>query len=1065
MRFGVLGPLTVWAADGTVVPVPEKKVRTLLAILLLGPGRVVSADRLIDGIWGTQVPARPDGALQTLVSRLRRALGAAGSGLVVRRANGYLLDIAADAVDAGRFLTAVEAARQAGEPRQRVAGFVDALAQWRGDAFADIADEPLALSTVTRLNEQRLLVLEELADTRLLLGEYGALAAELPDLVEQHPLRERLRATQMRALHGAGRVAEALAVFRDVRRRLDTELGLEPGPALTELHEQILRADPAALPAAPIPAEITPRTNLPAPTTDLIGRRSDLAHVRALLSTERLVTLAGPGGVGKTRLAVAAASETSHDYAHGVRLVELGGHTVANEEIDGLADIVAAALGIRDDALIPDRPALSSQDRMVQALRDRELLIVLDNCEHVIGAVAALVRLLLDRAPTVRVLATSREPLGIAGESLWQVQPLDVPAPGASLEAVLRSGAVRLFAERAAAAVPGFVLDADNAAAVATVCRRMDGLPLALELASTRVRVLGPERLAERLDDRFGLLTGGRRDAPPRQQTLRAVIDWSWELLTAAEQTVLRRLAIHADGCTLDAAEQLCAGAGVSSVEVLDLLARLVDRSLVVVTHDGEPRYRLLESIGAYGIERLRGYPAAEPYRTEYDRLRYAHAAHYTDFAEQAATHLRGPRQRYWLDRLDAESANLRRALDTATDSGDATLAQRLTLALTWYWFLRGRLGEARRSITRALAVPEPAAAADSPRARLAVWRAAMALLAGEGAASTDAGTPLRLFDALAPDERAGPGWFLGYAVTMFGVMDDAVQIIDRVLDEIPAGDDSWTTAAAHTVRAIQRYSRGELDAARIDAEQAMILFGDEHWGRLQATAVLGRLHEIRGEYGEAEARYRAGVRIAEDLGLWTEAAAHWSQLGRIALLRQDFDCADELHERARRLAAAHGDRPALETAEVGLAMSARRRGDLDTADELLRPWLDWNLGFDAANGAALILAELGFIAELRGDAATALALHERGRAAAERTGDPRAVALALEGLAGAHTAAGALEPAARLLDTATRMRASVGAALPPGERGDVDRIVARLRSELGDTDIGFDADSIGGSS
>ncbi|GEM30976.1 SARP family transcriptional regulator [Nocardia neocaledoniensis NBRC 108232] len=1048
MRFGVLGPLTVWAADGTVVPVPEKKVRTLLAILLLDPGRVVSADRLIDGIWGTQVPAHPDGALQTLVSRLRRALGAVGSDMVVHRATGYLLDIAVDAVDSGSFLTAVEAARRADDPRQRVAGFADALAQWRGEAFADIADEPLALPTVTRLNDQHLLVQEEMAETRLLLGEYGALAAALPGLVEQHPLRERLRATQMRALHGAGRVAEALAVFRDVRHRLDTELGLEPGPALAELHEQILRADPAALPAARTPAEAAPRTNLPAPTTDLIGRRSDLAHVRALLSTERLVTLTGPGGVGKTRLALAAAAETSRGNTHGIWLVELGGHTVANEEVDGLADIVAAALGLRDDAPTPYRPAASSRDRMVRALRDRELLIVLDNCEHVIGAVAALVRLLLDRAPSVRVLATSREPLGIAGESLWQVPPLAVPAADAPLEAVLRSDAVRLFAERAAATAPGFVLDAGNAAAVATVCRRMDGLPLALELASTRVRVLGPARLAERLDDRFGLLTGGRRDAPARQQTLRAMIDWSWELLTAAEQAVLRRLAIHADGCTLDAAEQLCAGAGVSSGEVLDLLARLVDRSLVAVTHDGEPRYRLLESVGAYGIEQLRRYPAAQPYQTEYERLRYAHAAHYTDFAEQAAAHLRGPRQRHWLDRLDAESANLRRALDTAIDSGDATLAQRLALALTWYWFLRGRLGEARRSITRALAVPEPTAAPDSPRARLAVWRAAMGLLAGEGAGTAvEAGTAVRLFDELAPDERAGPGWFLGYAVTMFGVMDDAVQIIDRVLHEIPAGDDNWTTAAARTVRAIQRCSRGELDAARADAEHALTLFGDEYWGRLQATAVLGRLHEIRGEYGEAEARYRAGVKIAEELRLWAEAAEHWSQLGRIALLRQDFDCADELHERARRLAATHSDRPALETAEVGLAMSARRRGDLDTAEELLRPWLDWNLGFDAANGAALILAELGFIAELRGDAGAALALHERGRAAAERTGDPRAIALALEGLAGAHAAAGSPELSARLLDTATRMRASVGAALPPGERGDVDRIAGRLRS------------------
>ncbi|NEW57048.1 AfsR/SARP family transcriptional regulator [Nocardia cyriacigeorgica] len=1060
MRFGVLGPLTVWAEDGAVVAVPEKKVRALLAMLLLDRGRVVSADRLIDGIWGESAPVRPAGALQTLVSRLRRALSEAGSNAVVYRAMGYVLDVPAESVDEATFAALVEQARQTGDPRKRAAWFTEALGHWRGDPFADFADELFAQPAVARLTEQRLLVVEELAETRLLMGEYGPVAAELTDLAERHPLRERLRGAQMRALYGAGRLDEALAVFHDVRRLLDAELGLEPGATLTELHQQILRADPAALPAEPAvgsDSSARPPSNLPAPLTDLIGRESSLRQVLELLDQERLVTLTGPGGVGKTRLAVAAASESAQSYPHGVWLVELGGivlPSVTSAAVDSLADIVAAALGIRDNAPPARRGSRSAQYRLADALQDCTTLIVLDNCEHVIGGAALLVRQIVRRAPSVRVLATSREPLDIEGERLWQVPPLDLPGPAATFDEIVASGAVRLFAARAAAAAPGFTLGADNAAAVATVCRRMDGLPLALELASTRVRALGPARLAERLDDRFGLLTGGRRDAPPRQQTLRAMIDWSWELLTAAEQVVLRRLSIHADGCTLDAAETLCAAAGVKSEEVLDLLARLVDRSLLVVVHDDdEPRYRLLESISAYCAERLRASTGQVP--AEFEQLRLAHAGYYADLAERAYAHLRGPRQRYWMSRLDAESANLRRALDTATTTGDALLAQRIALALTWYWFLRGRLGEARRSIADVLAVVDDEHRTVSARARLSSWRAAMTLLAGDGAESLrEDGAFLRLVEEIrGPGERAVVGWFLGYAVTMFGAMEAGVQIIDRALDELRELDDGWGIAAALTVRAIQRLSRGDLDTAWTAAEQSLALFGEigEQWGRLQATGVLATLLEIRGDYPEAEARHRDGLRIAEDLGLWSEAASRWAQLGRIALLRHDYPLADELHDRARQLAVAHADRPAMEIAEVGLAMSARRQGKFETAQTLLRRWLDWNLGFDAANGAALILAELGFAAEQCGDVEGALELHRQGMAAAERTGDPRAIALANEGLAGAHSLAGAPVLAARLLGSAARTRAAIGATLPPAELGDVERVAERVRSMLGE--------------
>ncbi|MFE6779274.1 BTAD domain-containing putative transcriptional regulator [Streptomyces sp. NPDC057702] len=1285
MRFGVLGPLAVWSADGDAVAVPDAKVRLLLADLLVEPGRVVSTDRLAEDLWGQGQPARPGNALHTLVSRLRKALAVAGGrDLVVRRAPGYLLRAGRDAVDAERFTYLAGRARRTTDPRERAARLAEALAQWRGPAFADFADEPFARAAADRLAERRLLAWEEFAAARLELGDHGPLAGDLRELVERHPLRERLREAQMRALYGAGRPTEALDVYQDVRRRLTEELGLEPGPALVALHRDILRHSPTAArapqpatvpptprptrpgseatppttepptpgspplvsrtPPAGVPARVTDvtapttgppgpyattpeppaphpapraadpashvegtsppvprpapnaehptphtapsaaylsasrdahregswrRAPLPVPATELIGRERSVTEVSALFDRARLVTLTGPGGVGKTRLAWEVARELGESFGDGACLVELSGlvpaprpraaggepagpglvgapawpgvpgstraagpnrladtadtadtadpawpgartHWAPAETwaADGPAQLVAASLGVRDDAWPgpwSEPGAGSLAEKLAEALRGRHLLLVLDNCEHVIDAVARLAQSLLRAAPGVRVLATSREPLGVAGEHLWQVPPLTVPAPGATPAEVLRSSAVRLFAARAAAAAPGYVVTERDAAAVATICRRVDGIPLALELASTRVRVLGAARLAERLDDRFGLLTGGRRDAPARQRTLRAVIDWSWELLTSAEQTVLRRLAIHSDGCALDAAEALCPGGGVKSAEVVGLLARLVDRSLVVVvdTPDG-PRYRLLESVAAYGHERMRAtapttptrgvtptpdgpapatpHPASAPHAvpaaSEYEQARVAHARYYTRLAERANGPLRGGDQQHWLRRLDAEAGNVRAALETARVTGDGRLARRLVRALAWYWFLRGRFSEARRSMAEALAVPDapapdshhgvragadPAARsgsepADEGRAAVAAWHAGMTLLCGDRAGlHADTPSPLRLHEAVHdPRERAEAGWFLGYTATLFGAMADGEELVRRALEGFRAAGDRWGVAAALSVRGVQRCARGELAASRSDGETSRELFravGDG-WGQLQAAGVLGRLAEIEGDYRAAEAGHREALAIAEDLSLWTELSTRWSELGRIALLVGADARADALHERGRQVALAHGDRRAQEFAEVGLALGARRQGRLDVAEAYLRTWLEWNRQLAAANGSALILAELGFLAELRGDVQAASDLHLAGLAAARDTGDPRALALALEGLAGVRHLAGQPERAASLLGTAARARAAVGAPLPPAESGDVSRITAAVRQTLGETDF-----------
>ncbi|NBE49921.1 BTAD domain-containing putative transcriptional regulator [Streptomyces boluensis] len=1061
MRFGVLGPLAVWSAEGELVAVPESKVRSLLAALLTSPGQAVSADRLVDELWGGAPPGNPSGALQTLVSRLRRVLArAGGQDLVVRRALGYVLDVRDEAVDAGRFGALTARARGIGDARERAATLADALALWRGPAFADFADEPFAHAAVARLEEQRLLALEEQAEARLELGDHSPLAGELREWTERHPLRERLRAARMRALYGAGRASEALDSFQELRRRLDEELGLEPAPELVALQQEILQQDPGlrSAPAQPV-AAARPRTNLPTPVTGLIGRADSVDEVRALVEAGRLVTLTGPGGVGKTRLAVEVATRLSESYEDGVWLVELAAQAVAaGSGGDELAEVVAATLGVRDDTgpgPLPGGRPRTLLDRLTDALRGRRLLLVLDNCEHVIEAAAQLAQAVLRDAPGVRILATSQEPLDLAGERLWPVPPLDLPGSAAGAGELRRSSAVQLFLDRAAATSPDFALTDDNARAVASICRRLDGIPLALELASTRVRVLGVAELAERLGDRFRLLTGGHRGAPARQQTLRAMIDWSWELLTSAEQLVLRRLAVHADGCTLPAAEAVCAGDGVKPAEVLDLLTRLVDRSLVLVSHEGDgPRYRLLESVAAYCQERLRD--------SEFDRVRRAHARHYADFAERADSFLRGSDQEQWLRRLDAETANVRGALDSAAADGDGVLMRRLVHAMVWYWYLRGRLTEATRWLGVAVGLPgrpapDDAAAEDTAEdlSGTAAWRTGMSLLTGspEGDARHGRDILASYEDIRDPHERTRAGWFLGHAVTRFGDRAVGEELMDRVLAASRALDDRWGIAAGLSTRGMQTYVCGDLTASRQQGQESLALFRQtgDRWGQLQAMGVLGRLAEIEGDYAEAARLHQDGLRIAEDLGLWTDASMRWSELGRIALLNGEHARADEFHERGRKLAVEQGDKPAEEFAELGLALSARRQGRLDVAQPLLRRWLEWNRQFDAEYGSALILAELGFVAELRGDADGALALHREGLAAARDTGDPRAVALALEGIAGARALAGHCAHAARLLGTATAARESVGAPLPRGERGDVDRVSAVALRALGE--------------
>ncbi|MBB4679744.1 BTAD domain-containing putative transcriptional regulator [Crossiella cryophila] len=1005
MRFGVLGPLAVWTAADVPVRIPEPKVRALLAVLLVQEGRPMPPARIIAELWGDQPPGNPANTLHTKVSQLRRLLAKAEPDtrpLLVRESAGYALTLAPDALDLTRFRALVATAGRTADPADRAGLLGQALALWRGAALADLAGEEFAEAAIARWEEERLVAIEDRARARLLLGEQAALAAELAELAAAHPLRERLQAAYLGALHQAGRQGEAFAGYERLRAELAEQLGVDPGPELLDLHRTMLRPPAPAAPA---------RGNLPAPLTGLLGRAEAVRAVGAQLGESRLVTLTGAGGVGKTRLALAVAEQVKATFADGVWLVELAG-LGRGQTAAGIAEAVAAALDLRAGP-----GSAQGAGWVVTALRDKEILLVLDNCEHVVEAVSAWTAELLAAAPRVRVLATGQEALGRTGETVWPVPPL---AAG---------DAVRLFVARAADRQPGFTLSADNTEVVAEICRRLDGLPLALELAATRVRLLGVGEVRARLDDRFRLLAQGERAAPQRQRTLRAVVDWSWELLTPAEQVVLRRLAVHADGCTLAAAEAVCAGGPVAPDEVLELLGRLVDRSLVEVSDVDGPRYRLLESVGAYCLERL-----AEA--GELAEVRAAHRDYYLALAERAE--LRGPAQRDWLRRLDLDSANLRRALEGAVAEGNGVAALQVARALLWYWFLRARLSEARRHLAAALSL------VDEPEPSILACAEGFALLDGD-----------RPVPGPVPADPFG-AWFLGYCRYVTGDFAGSTAPLSAALAAFEQRGDHWGHAVAAGTRAAVGLLLGDLDQARRDARLGAELAArtGDGWARSLAAGPRAELAEIAGDYALARRCHADGLAWAEDLGLWLEAGERLGGLGRIALLCGEHEAARSHHERARELARTHGFESGRIHAEIGLALGARRRGALTEAERWLRGLLDWHLRAGQDHGTALVLAELGFVAELRGDAATALARHRSGLVAATASGDPRAVALAMEGLAGARAAGGEFVAAARSLGMAAAIRESVGAPLPPAEREDVDRISGLVAGALGEADF-----------
>ena len=843
-EYRVLGPIAA-IRDGQTLPLGGPRQEAVLALLLLQPGRAVPTDELAEELWHGAPPAGAATTVRVYVSRLRNVLPDAP---ISRRSGGYTLDVPPDCVDAHRFehlLTEAGEALRRGEPRRPERRIDEALALWHGRPFGALADEGRLALEAKRLEELRVLAHEERVEARLQLGHDAALVEELEALVAEHPYRERLWRQLMLALYRAGRQADALATYRRARTLLDDELGVEPGPELRALEQAVLRHD---VPRVEAPEE---RHNLPAPLTSFVGRARELAELRDLLERSRLVTLTGIGGVGKTRLALEVARELVPELSDGVYFVDLG--LVADPAL--VPTQVARSLELQEHAGTP------LIDLMLHRLRESQLLLVLDNCEHVTRSCAQLAAALLESCPRLHVLMTSREPLGIFGEFEFPVLPLGVPS-GDDPDEARSSEAVRLFLERARA----IRQRPDDDAAVATagrICRDLEGLPLAIELAAARTKALSLDEISERLSDRFRFLVSWRRLATARHRTLREAIDWSYELLSPGERSLLRQVSVFGGGFRLAAAADICVGG--DEERALTLVERLVDASLLNPDEvDAATRYRLLETVREYAAGRLRE-------AGEERAVKSAHARYYLELAEQ-----QGPTSSASLSarvrRIAPEDGNLITALRWFSESADIESQLRLVAAIWRYWWVRGELAHGRRWLDEVIQHEDVDPTA---RARALEGAAGLAWAAGDSDRASEHAEAARALLSAGGDElvQLGCATLLGHLAIGSGDLERAEELFLECFLLADAVDRARgvhaSTALAHLNLAAVRSLSGELDRAATGYAAATDHYAqdDDRYGVALSTLYAAIVEIHRDRHDAAAEMLVRSLEVFDEMG------------------------------------------------------------------------------------------------------------------------------------------------------------------------------------------------------
>jgi predicted ATPase/DNA-binding SARP family transcriptional activator/DNA-binding CsgD family transcriptional regulator len=910
-----------------------KKVAALVKLVALAPGYRLHREQAIEALW-------PDLGLRAASNNLRQALHVARRTLHPdpEVASGYL-SVSGEQlvlcpqgslwVDVEAFEEAADTARRSKDP----AAYRAAIELYSGDLLPENRYEEWAESRRQELRQTFLSLLVELArlyEERGAEEELEPAVQALQRALAKDSTNEEAHVSLMRLYASSGRSGEALRQYERLSEALSGGLGAEPSASARALREEIASGrfpatltEPAGLPAGEtVAGGGVGKHNLPAQRSSFVGREGEMLEVKRALAMTRLLTLTGAGGSGKTRLALEVVRDLVGAYPDGVWLVELA----PLSEGRLVPQAVAKAVGV------PEQSARSLVDALVEALRAKEMLLVLDNCEHLVEAAARLVAVLLDSCPRLRILATSREALSVAGESRWPVPALSVPDPRRSptVGELERSESARLFAERARHRHPSFTMRSENARAVAEICRRLDGLPLAIELAAARVGTLSVQQISEKLEDSLKLLTVGDRTAVPRQRTLRGTLDWSHDLLSEPEQKLLRQLSVFAGGWTLEAAEAVGWSNDIEQGETLDLLSGLVEKSLVVSepTEDGRVRYRLLEPVRQYALEKLEESKKAES-------VRRRHAEYFLALAEEAEPELWGPEDKAWLERLEAEHDNLRAALSWTLERREAEPALRLAGALWRFWITRGYYEEGRRWFEEALEKGERTAV----RARVLARLGHLALWQGDlSRAKTAAQEGLKV-----SKETGIEGMFTA----------DFLIILGEV-----------------AVR-----TKGHNERAKELLEAALVLSretGDRR-GMAWSLGSLANMSSSQGDHERAKELYEEGLALSRELGGAETIGVQLLSLGYEYLLEGNHERAAALNEEAATLLRNRGYRTGLEKALDNLGWAALVRGDHDRASELFEE----SVALCKELGDKLTAAE-----SLEGLACTAAAKGEAERAA-----------------------------------------------------------------------------------